>query len=96
MVFEMKFVENNILCECAIHLLHVMHSQLNLQWFWDYIVFFVDLHVRCQQQTNKSTLFAAKLRFAFFRSCMSFSQHVDGQDECFEIGEEVFGSGNGW
>ena len=43
-----------------------------LRMFVDYIVFLVDLHVRCQQQTNKSTLFAAKLRFAFFRSCMSF------------------------
>ena len=64
----------------------------------DYIVFFVDLHVRCQQQTNKSTLFAAKLRFAFFRSCMSFSQHVYGEDECFGnlMKSCECGNGNGW
>ena len=29
-VFEMKFVEKNVLYGCAIHLLHGMHMQVNL------------------------------------------------------------------
>ena len=53
MVFEIKFVEKNILLGCAIHLLHGMHSQVNLQWLWTMSFFVVDLHVRCQQQTNQ-------------------------------------------
>ena len=45
---EIKFEEKNGLYRCANHLLHVMHSQMNLQWFLDYFVFVVNVYVRCQ------------------------------------------------
>ena len=68
MLFEMKFVENIVLYGCAIHSMHVMQLEWIGNGILDFVVFSVDVHVRCQQQQTKQIefIFSAKLRFAFF------------------------------
>ena len=82
-VFEMKFVEKNVLCECAIHLLHVMHSQVNLCWFWNNPVFFFPGCACSLSTTNKSNLFFLPNCVLHFRELDVVLQHVCGQVERF-------------
>ena len=63
-----------------------------LKMFVDYIIVFVDLHVRCQQQTKQIDLFCCQTAFLHFsEAACRFSQHVDGEDECFGNLKKSFG-----
>ena len=73
MLVEMKFVENIVLYGCAIHSLHVMHSSELGMVFLDFVVFSVNVHVRCQQQTKQiEFIFPAELRLHFSEAACRF------------------------
>ena len=63
----------------------MMCTTSELEMFVDYVIFLLDLHVRCQQQTKQIDLICCQTAFCIFQKLhVVFGQHVYGEDECFE------------
>ena len=80
--FEMKFMDNNFWCECAIHLLHDVHSQVNWGCSWTTSFLSTCMFVVNNKQTNQLYLLPNCV-LHFSEAACRFSQHVYGEDECF-------------
>ena len=93
--FEVKFMDNNFWCECAIHLLHDVHSQVNWRCLWTTFFCRLACSLSTTNQTNRPYLLPNCVSH-FSEAACRFAQHVYGEDECFENLKKSFECGNGW